>query len=228
MFWRVILLVLLFPITLQAQKGISLGFGFNHFKALTEFSDNTTRNPLGVSFLASKDLKNKNLQLGFELGIGLYSGKRYFYETVAEGYPGNYVNLYEENGFILYDVYLRYKLLREKTFMPFMEVKAGASTYFSVIRSMQVSEVYEDKSYVHDTAVNAGIGSGTYVDIGKLFTGNNWVKKTLLNISVNYLLGSQVRYRNAVAYEIVDSFEAGFRESKTNTIQYHIGVALAF
>jgi hypothetical protein len=228
MCWRVVLFLLSFPTSLQAQKGINLGFGFNNFKALSEFSDNTTRNPLGVSFLASKDLKNKRFQIGFELGVGLYSGKRYFYETVAEGYPGNYVNLYEENGFILYDVYLRYKLLKEKTLMPFVEAKAGASTYFSIIRSMQVSEVYEDDSYIHDTALNAGIGLGTYVDIGKLFTGKNWVKKTLLNISGNYLLGSQVRYRNAVAYEVVDTFESGFRESKTNTFQYHIGLVLAF
>lgn len=228
MCWRVVLFLLLFPISLQAQKGINLGFGFNNFKALSKFSDNTTRNPLGVSFLASKDLKNKRFQIGLELGMGLYSGKRYFYETVAEGYPGNYVNLYEENGFILYDVYLRYKLLPEKTLMPFVEAKVGASTYFSVIRSMQVSEVYEDDSYIHDTALNAGIGLGTYVDIGKLFTGKNWVKKTLLNISGNYLLGSQVRYRNAVAYEVVDTFESGFRKSKTNTFQYHIGLVLAF
>ncbi|MEQ8241958.1 hypothetical protein, partial [Fulvivirga sp.] len=80
----------------------------------------------------------------------------------------------------------------------------------------------------HDTALNAGSGLGTYVDIGKLFTGKNWVKKTLLNISANYLLGSQVRYRNAVAYEVVDTFESGFRQSKTTTLQYHIGLVLAF
>ncbi len=228
MFWRVIFLFLLFPNLLQAQKGISLGFGFNYFKAQSDFSKNTTRNPIGVSFTASKDLKNSNFQLGFELGMGLYSGKRYFYETVAEGYPGNFVDLYEENGFLLYDVYLRYKFLKEKTLMPFAEIKAGASTYFSVIRSMQVSEVYKDDSYIHDTALNAGVGIGTYVDIGKLFTGKNWVKKTLLNLSGNYLLGSQVSYRNAIAYEVVDNFEAGFRNSKTNTIHYNIGLVLTY
>lgn len=228
MYWKVILFFFLLPTSLQAQKGINLGFGFNKFKALDEFGDNVTRNPLGVSFLVSKDLRNNRFQLGFELGLGLYSGKRYFYETVAEGYPGNFVNLYEENGFILYDLYLRYKLFKDKTLMPFVEIKAGASTYFSVIRSMQVSEVYQDDSYVHDTALNAGAGFGTYIDIGRLFTGENWVKKTMLNLSGNYLLGSQVKYRNAVAYEVVSTFDAGFRTSKTSTFQYHIGLVLAF
>lgn len=217
-------LLLIFVLgTSNAQKETRLGLYFNNYKASEAFADNITRNPIGVAFSYMKKYKS-SLIYGVEVGMGLYSGKKYFYETVDEGVPDNFVRLYEENGFFSYQGVLRYLLVKDDAFTPYVEVKAGASTFFSAIRAMQVSEVFDDGFHIHETALNAGIGGGLTIELGN----PSWRRQLLLDLSAIHQWGSNVRYRNSKKNILVDSFAEGYRSSKTNAIHYKVGFVMVF
>ncbi|QSE97813.1 hypothetical protein [Fulvivirga lutea] len=223
----IVFFFLLTSILGKAQKTVNLGFHFNYFAASPAFKENITRNPLGTSLTLMLD-KSDRLKYGVEVGFGLYSGKKYYYETVAEGFPDNYEYLYEENGFLQCLLTIRYQILQSKKLTPFIDVKGGTSTFFSVIRSMQVSEVYEDKFRFHDTTFNLGAGLGVSCDVGKIFKNEDWRRRLYFELSSNYIYGGKAGYRNSVRGEIVDSYEAGNRYSSTSTVQIKSGFLLAF
>jgi hypothetical protein len=212
----------------RAQHKTIIALPFSRFQAESAFGENITRNPIGPSLKILTQPFNSKFQFGLELGVGLYSGKKYFYETKAEGFPQNFVYLYEEDGFINYWIISRYLPFKEMGVMPYAEAKLGASTFFSNIRTMEVSDIYADRFRFHDTALNIGIGIGVYFDIGKIIKGQNWTKKLLLDLSATNIVGSKVRYRNSIKDEIVSTFESGYRSSVTGSIQYSFGFALAF
>lgn len=210
----------------EAQNGLSLGLHFNFFRASSEFKENITREPIGSSLQFLVNRGNK-LQLGAELGVGLYSGKKYYYETSELGYPGNYEYLYEEDGFFQLLGVVRYRFISEKLVNLYSEVKLGTSTFFSNIRTLDYSPIYEDKFRFHDTAFTIGGGIGANLDIGKIWK-QEWRKRLLLDTSVSYLTGTKARYRNSIKNEITTSFEQGYRTSTTSTVQIKTGVILAF
>lgn len=212
----------------SAQFESSIAFQFNQYVPETGFKNNVTRNPIGglLSFAMNKE--ESAWQFGLELGVGLYSGKKYFYETVEEGVPDNFVRLYEENGFISYHLLARHFLLLNRIIDVYLEGKMGASTYFSAIRSMRVSDVFEDRFLFHDTTVNIGGGAGVQINIGKLMGKIHWKRKLYLDLSAIYLIGGNVTYRNSVKNELVDTFSAGYRNSDSDMLQIRSGIVLKF
>lgn len=221
LYLTILMLMLVFG-PLSAQK-TQIGIYYNNYKASESFDKNITRNPIGVAFTYLKEWQ-KSLFVGVELGLGLYSGKKYFYETVDEGVPGNIERLYEENGFFSYQLALKYLLVENDIITPYIEVKTGASTFFSAIRTMQVSDVYQDDFYTHDTALNVGAGGGVTIAMG----GPSWRRNILLDLAASHQWGSQVRYRNSIKNEQVDNFNHGYRSSKTNATHYKIGFILVY
>lgn len=220
------ILILLLSIRSQAQNEFNLGLHFNFFRASSEFKENITRQPIGSSLLFLVN-KGKKLQLGAELGVGLYSGKKYYYETTEIGYPGNYEYLYEEDGFFQLLGVVRYQFISNKLVNPYSEFKLGTSTFFSAIRTLDYSPIYEDKFRFHETAFTLGGGVGANLDIGKIWK-QEWRKRLLLDASVSYLAGTEVKYRNSIKNEITTSFDQGYRTSTTSTVQIKTGVILAF
>ncbi len=106
----------------HAQPRNNLGLYFNVYDASQAFSENITRNPIGIAFSFLR--RSKGLFLfGGELGIGLHSGKKYFYETIDEGVPENIERLYEENGFFSYKAILRYLFVKDESITPYLEAK---------------------------------------------------------------------------------------------------------
>ncbi len=226
--WLLILILVSGMHQLKAQVSKSVGLHFNHYKADNEFRNQITRNPIGVALSFIADPENNNWQFGIEVGMGLYSGKKYFYETIAEGYPDNFVYLYEENGFISYSAILRYKTLKNKAVSPFLETRIGASSFFSAIRSMQYSAIYDDNFSFQQTVPHIGLGGGFLVDIGLLFENEIWKKKLIFQFNGSQISGSEATYRNSVKNEVVDSYDDGFRRSKTNSFLMQFGFVLAF
>jgi hypothetical protein len=227
--WALVLLILIFAYNnSRAQHKIIVSLPFSIFNAESSFGENITRNPIGPSLKLLSQSANSKFQFGLDLGVGLYSGKKYFYETINEGFPQNFENLYEEDGFINYWAIGRYLPFKEVGVMPYFEAKLGASTFFSNIRTMEVSDIYADRFRFHDTALNIGAGLGVYFDIGKILKDQIWTKKLLLDLSITNIVGSKVRYRNSIKDEIVSTFESGYRTSATGSIQYSFGFALAF
>ena len=221
-----LILALLLSIQSQAQNNFNLGLHFNFFRASSEFKENITRQPIGSSliFLVNKGSK---LQLGAELGVGLYSGKKYYYETTELGYPGNYEYLYEEDGFFQVLGVARYRFTANRLVNVYSEFKIGTSTFFSAIRTLDYSPIYEDKFRWHDTAFTIGGGVGANLDIGKIWK-QEWRKRLLLDTSVSYMAGTEARYRNSIKNEITTTFEQGYRSSTTSSVLIKTGVILAF
>ncbi|MEQ8924186.1 MAG: hypothetical protein RLO81_00150 [Fulvivirga sp.] len=223
----IVFLLLFIPPVTKAQKIVNLGFHFNYFAASPTFKENITRNPLGTSLTLMLE-KSDRIKYGVEVGFGLYSGKKYYYETVAEGFPDNFEYLYEEDGFLQCLITVRYQLATSKKIIPFVDIKAGTSTFFSVIRAMQVSEIYEDKFRFHDTTLNLGAGLGVSCDVGKIFKNEKWRRPLFFEVSATYFYGGEAGYRNSIRSEVVDSYEAGNRYSATSTLQIKSGLLLAF
>lgn len=225
----IILIFVILSIDSFAQHDINLGLYFNNYQASSDFRENITRNPIGFGLLFLRNRSGSKFQYGLEIGVGLYSGKKYFYRTIDEGFPDNIEYLYEEDGFLSYQVISRYKISHStKKIIPYLEAKIGASTFFSAIRAMQVSEVYEDKFRFHDTAFNAGIGAGSSFNVGRLIAKKNWKRELLLDLSATYMLGSDVTYRNSIKNELVESFESGFRNSNTSALHLKMGFIISF
>ena len=209
--------------TISAQQRNYLGLYFNSYSASEEFSENITRNPIGIAFSYLKR-NNGSLLFGGELSMGLYSGKKYFYETVDEGVPDNIERIYEENGFFSYQTVVRYLLVKNEVITPYIEVKAGASTFFSAIRAMQVSTVFDDGFLIHDTALNFGAGGGISMDLGDA----SWRRKLILDLTATYQWGTEVTYRNSKKDILVSSFEDGFTSSVSNAMHYKVGLVLLY
>ena len=207
----------------HAQPRNNLGLYFNVYDASQAFSENIPRNPIGIAFSFLR--RSKGLFLfGGELGIGLHSGKKYFYETIDEGVPENIERLYEENGFFSYKAILRYLLVKDEAITPYLEAKAGASTFFSAIRAMQVSTVFKDDFLIHDTVLSGGFGGGLAIDLGE----NSWRRKLLLDLSATYIWGSDATYRNSEKDVFIDSFSEGFKRSDTDALQYKVGLVIVY
>lgn len=209
--------------TINAQQRNYLGLYFNSYNASEEFAENITRNPIGIAFSYFRRSKG-SLLFGGEFSMGLYSGKKYFYETIDEGVPDNIERIYEENGFFSYQAVVRYLLVKNEVITPYVEVKAGASTFFSAIRAMQVSTIYNDGFFINDTALNYGAGGGISMDLGDA----SWRRKLLLDFTATYQWGSKVTYRNSKQNELVDSFDENYRTSSTDALHYKIGLVLLY
>ncbi len=210
------------------QHDVNLGLYFNNYLTSEEFKSNITRNPIGVAFLFLINKEESRFQYGIEVGIGLYSGKKYYYRTVEEGFPDNIEYLYEENGFVSYQIVGRYRLREAKKIIPYLEAKVGASTFFSAIRTMQVSEIYDDQFHFHDTALNIGTGIGSTFSLGEILTNKNWKRDLYFDLTATYVIGSDVRYRNSKRSELVESFEANYRNSTTSALHIKFGFILSF
>lgn len=220
----IILIILVFKA--EAQRSLNIGLHFNFYRASEDFRNSITRQPIGSSLILLVD-KSSKLQLGTELGIGLYSGKKYYYETIEEGYPGNVEYLYEEDGFFQFLAVARYKLISNRIISFYGEGKLGGSIFFSAIRTLEYSAVYEDKFRFHESAFNIGGGIGANIDIGQMWR-QDWRRRLLLDCTINYIVGTKANYRNSIKNEYASSFGQGYRSSSTSTTQIKTGVILNF
>jgi len=64
-----------------------------------EFNQNINKTPLGISFIYTRKVNDGRFLWGVEPGVAMYYNDRYTYELVKEGYPGEFIEVEEEDCF---------------------------------------------------------------------------------------------------------------------------------
>ena len=211
-----------------AQTPKIIGLNFNSFGAVKHFRDNITRNPLGVSINFFWAPEDKKFQYGLEYGIAMYSAKEYDYELVAEGRPGTFIPVYEEDCFMKYHLVGRYLPFDYKAITTYIEARVGLTTFFSSRTAQTETDLYDDSFDFHGTAFNTALGLGALLDIGQIIKKEAWSTPFYLDIGATFNSGSRSDYRNMNEGEIASSLEHGNYRSVTHTTNYKVGLALGF
>ncbi len=221
------LLTLFFAISLSttALAQDAVGVYASVFKPLADYDRNLDKNPVGLTFNGLKQMKNERLRLGGELGVAMYANRQYSYELVDEGYPGEFVDVDEEDCFLTVHGVARYTLLDNGILTTYAEAKAGISSFFSSRIALEQYSHFRDQTRFHGTAVNTSVGAGINIDVKRLFTGSDSFNPIMLDFTTTVNSGSRARYRNMNADDLlVTSVSHGNYRSLTNNIQYKIGI----
>lgn len=227
---KLLLCILAISAAFQAfgqQQQVTAGLYFSRFQASQEFRQQITRHPIGGAIVVLYSPDSSRWHYGIELGIGLHSGKKYFYHTADVGRPDNIDYIYEENGFLYYHLVSRYMVLQSSQVLPYAELRFGASSFFSAIRTMEYSDVVEDRFQFDDTVLSGYAGVGISLDVGGIW-GQAWRRKLMLDGGGGYLISSQATYRNSVKHIMISSFQEGQRTSGANAWHFKLGVNLVF
>lgn len=213
----------------NSQNSKIVGLNFNSFGAVHNFKDNITKNPVGVSFSFLWAPQNSKFQYGLEYGIAMYSSNEYEYELINEGRPGEFVDVYEEDCFMKYHLVGRYLPYTSPLATTYIEARAGFSSFFSSTTAEEESEYFEDEFDFHGTAFNTALGGGIMINLSHVFNkGNISYTPVFLDFGATYNSGSRAEYRNMNEGEVVRDLDHGKFKSKTNTMNYKVGVAVKF
>ncbi len=159
-----ILLCLLSISFVQAQSNTSFGLNFNLANPQQEFKENINRLPAGISFDVMKNIKESRLSIGGELGVAMFFDDEFEYELREEGYPNEFITLYEEDCYLSYAAVTRYRAFKHAMFNPYLEGRFGGTSFFSTRMAVESSELFDDTTKFHGTSFNAGIGAGFQIN----------------------------------------------------------------
>jgi len=127
-FWTLAALLLLSN-TLFAQG--SLEINAKVYSPHGDFNRNVDHIPAGFSFSYTRPIKNSRFYWGAEMGIAMYYMDQYEYELVKEGYPGEFVEVAEEDCFWTAHLLARYLFTSTEKVRTYGEVRMGATSFFS-------------------------------------------------------------------------------------------------
>lgn len=211
----------------QTPKIINLNF--NSYGAVHNFRDNITKNPLGVSISFLWAPENSKFQYGLEYGIAMYSANDYQYELINEGRPGEFVNVYEEDCFMKYHLVGRYLPYSSSLATTYIEARAGFSSFFSSKTGEEENQYFEDEFEFHGTAFNTALGAGVMINLNHIFDKEReTINPVFIDIGATYNSGSKAEYRNMAEGQVISDLDHGRFRSKTNTMNYKVGIALKF
>ncbi len=212
-----------------SQRTKIIGLNFNSFGAVHNFRDNVTKNPLGGSLSFLWESQNSKFQYGLEYGVAMYSSNEYQYELVNEGHPGTYISIYEEDCFMKYHLVGRYIPYSSPLATTYIEARAGFSSFFSSKTSEEENEYFDDDFDFHGTAFNTALGGGVMISLNEIFDKDgDSATPVFLDFGATYNSGSRAEYRNMDEGEIARDFDHGKFKTKTNTVNYKVGIALKF
>lgn len=212
-------LVLTISCSLMAQ--IRLGANIKVYQPSGEFNQHMGHTPAGISFSVLRQTSPR-FSWGGEIGVAMYTAGEYDYELTANGRPGEYIEVYEDNCFWTAHAVARYSLYRSEAVEGYAEGRVGLTTFFTNQIAQEENPYFDSKTRIHGTAFNSGFGGGILLNGGKIFSkeaGKAWI-----DMGVNLNSGSTADYRNAPAISQEYSLKEGVFNSLTSYIGYRLGV----
>jgi len=198
---------------LTAQVG--LGFNFNIADPSGDYAENVQL-PMGVSLnVLAENAKVKGLFYGIDFGVSMYAADSYDYD-----FNGKTIELSEEDCYLGYHGVVRYQFRMDKLIKPYVEGRVGGISYFSTL--MGNDEDFVDESRFHGTSFTYGLGGGVLFSL---------CEKMSLDIGVTSARGLDTNYRSvskADPVELKSDLSAGIQSSRTDFLNYKIGVLFGF
>ncbi|MGI9544401.1 MAG: hypothetical protein ACR2MX_14165 [Cyclobacteriaceae bacterium] len=218
------LLAILLILSVQLQAQMSLGLNAKVYDPTGVLNRNIDRTPAGISITTIHQKPESRFSLGGELGVAMYANEHYQYDLTDHGFPGESVEVDEEDCFWTLHALARYDLVKETNFKTFAEVRLGMTTFFSSRLALEENPRIDDEFEFHGTAFNSGLGGGLAINPGGLFSknapGRLWIEMT-----IGYNTGSRATYRNIPESANGQmSLDEGHYRSLTNYVDYRVGV----
>lgn len=221
-----------------ASAQFTAGFNINAYQALGQYSKNIARNPSGVTFFGNYQVPSTHFSFGGDFGAAMYANQEYTIQEAREGgLKGPEITYYEEDCYLIYNVFGRVHLLNNDygTVNPYLEVKMGGSSYFSDKTAQEDPNTgvvpdgaEEDEFSFHGTSFNLGIGGGVFINVGELFGGGS-DRPFILDLGVSAINGTRTSYRNIDASAgVITAEKYNFYKSATDNIQFRFGFGIRF
>ncbi|MDN5202962.1 hypothetical protein QQ008_16350 [Fulvivirgaceae bacterium BMA10] len=217
---------------------ISVGLNVVKSSAISsEYGDNITNDPLGVSIAGFYMIPKTRWQIGIELGAAMYANEEYTLDLSEKGYSGATAAVYEEDCYFLYQAVARYRLTKAGLINPYLEGRIGGASYFtdrsyseirSVVQGADKPEYLESDFKWNGTAFQTGAGMGFAFDFNKL------TKKRYFPLSFDFAvttyLGGRTNYRNVSEErkQLVRNDQQLEYRSRTDNLTYHWGIYYSF
>lgn len=206
-----------------AQSGFS--FGSSIINTLGEFDKYIPSTPVGIYVgLMLPITESGNILAGADVGVSMYAGDSYTQELLLENETQE-IEVYEEDCFFHYTALIRYQPFSDVYVNPYVEFRAGGTSFFStIITEEEYGEYFDDQSKFHGTSFQTGLGGGLVVNLEKIFNSENLFS---LDFGATYLMGSRTEYRNmALDHAPGKSLDEAKYESTTDNINFRFGVLL--
>ncbi len=206
-----------------ANAQVAFGFGYNYTKPLQEYNENLEKDPKGVSInVLYNPAKLKNVYVGAEVGVSMYANDSYY--LALRDSEGNDLTaeIDEEDCFFSYNALLRYFPSKDKLVNPYIESRIGAISFFSTSMAEEgFQDLYDSKTAFHGTALNFGIGGGAVFDISY---------NLAIDVNATFNRGQHTFYRSIEESDINyrRNLDYGRHESKTNNLNFKIGILFGF
>ncbi len=202
----------------------SLGVNIKVYSPHGEFNRNVTHTPFGLSFLYKRQSNESPFSWGSEFGIAMYYNNKYDYELIREGYPGEFVEVDEEDCFWTLHIIGQYDFMSTPAFKSYGEVRLGMTTFFSSRTTEEENTHFKAQFKFHGTAFNTGFGAGMMINPGRLFSkdkepGNLWI-----NLGANVHTGSSAAYRSVSDSNATQTLGEGKYRSLTYYTDFRLGV----
>jgi len=196
----------------------------NVYKPHGKFNRNVTHTPFGLSIHYKHKMNESPFSWGSEFGIAMYYNNKYDYELIKEGYPGEFVEVDEEDCFWTLHLIGQYEFMSTPAFKSYGEVRLGMTTFFSSRTSIEENPHFKAQFKFHGSAFNTGFGAGVMINTGRLFSkdkepGNMWV-----NLGTNVYTGSDVTYRSISDSNATHTLGEGKYKSLTYYTDFRLGV----
>lgn len=208
-----------------AQGGF--GFGTSVMNTMGEFDKYVPNTPVGLYMgLIVPVTESGNILVGVDLGVSMYAGDSYTQEVLVDN-ETYHVEVYEEDCFFHYTALIRYQPLSDVYVNPYVEMRAGATSFFSTIMTdEEFTDYFDDQSKFHGTSVQTGLGGGIVINLEKIF---NHEGLFAVDLGATYLMGSRTDYRNMSldADQPMKSLNDAKYESTTDNLNFRIGVLLS-
>lgn len=210
--------------TMQAQ--FSLGINLKVQDPTGDFNRNVQRAASGISFTGIFQARDSRFSWGGELGVAMYANENYMYDLTEEGYPGEFVEVSEEDCFWTAHVLARYHFLQKPNFKTYAEGRLGLTTFFSSRTALDDHYNIDDNFDSHGTAFNSGLGAGMAFNPKGLFSeqhGRLWIE-----LGATYMTGTRTNYRHIGETSSGLSLSEGQYRSLTHYMDYRMGFVFNF
>lgn len=142
---------------------VRLGANIKAYQPTGDFHQNMGHTPMGISLMALKQTKSR-FSWGGEVGVAMYTAGEYDYELTAEGHPGEYIEIYEDNCFWTAHAVVRYSLFATNALDGYASGRMGMTTFFTNQMALESNSHFDSKTRIHGTAFNSGFGGGVMVN----------------------------------------------------------------
>lgn len=213
-----ILTLALMATAIQAQTS-GFGISLKAYDPKAEFNRNVDKTAFGISTSYFHRPEASRFTYGGELGVAMYSSDEYDIQ-----FQGRTIGIAEEDCFFTLHGFVRYDMVKKRSFAVYSEARVGVTTFFSTTDAMLENTGFDGEFKFHGTAFNMGAGLGIMVNPAALFDKEREASGVWLDFAINGHSGSNASYRMHPEGQGTFSLDDGKFESLTHYFGYRVGV----